>query len=58
MPLPVGIMHRDIKADNCLLTDDKQSSRLADFGFAMNFWETRPDVRLGTLDYMVGRGTS
>jgi serine/threonine protein kinase len=45
-------MHRDIKSDNLLMTDDGQSAKLADFGFAIDYERNRPDVRLGT---MVGR---
>jgi serine/threonine protein kinase len=50
----LGIMHRDIKAENLLMTDDKLSVKLADFGFAINFRQHMPVTRLGTLEYMVG----
>jgi len=48
-----GIMHRDIKAENLLLTDDHLSVKLADFGFAVNFRQQRSMTRVGTLEYMV-----
>jgi hypothetical protein len=48
-------MHRDIKAENVLLTDDKLSVKLADFGFAIDYRRNKTVARLGTLGYMVGR---
>jgi len=50
-----GIMHRDIKAENLLMTDDHLSVKLADFGFAVNFRQRPLMTRVGTLEYMVGR---
>lgn len=50
-----GFMHRDIKSENLLITDDQQSVKLADFGFAVSFREHRPTTKLGTLEYMVGQ---
>jgi hypothetical protein len=49
-----GVMHRDVKAENLLLTDNNLSVKLADFGFAVNFTQQQSVTRLGTLEYMVG----
>jgi len=51
----VGIVHRDIKLDNFLLTSkdvDKSSIRLIDFGFAKKFREGQLTSQVGTPWYV------
>jgi serine/threonine protein kinase len=42
----VGVLHRDIKADNCLITgdDSNPTAKLIDFGLAKKFDRTRSNV--------------
>ena len=46
-----GIIHRDVKPENILLTAGRQL-KLADFGMSIDWTEERPVTRTGTLDYM------
>ncbi|KAG1657008.1 hypothetical protein FOA52_012009 [Chlamydomonas sp. UWO 241] len=46
-----GVVHRDIKLENILLTHDRVI-KLADFGLAIDLKEERAVTRAGTLDYM------
>lgn len=46
-----GIIHRDIKSENILLSGDG-TVKLADFGLSINFRDERPVTRAGTLDMM------
>lgn len=46
-----GIMHRDVKPENVLFTE-QWVLKLADFGLAIDLNEERAVTRAGTLDYM------
>lgn len=46
-----GIIHRDIKPQNLLLTADKQTAKIADFGVARVFQSDAPITRVGTNIY-------
>lgn len=47
----VGYLHRDIKADNLLLDGQRQSLRIADFGWGANMKDD-PTAVAGTFQYM------
>ncbi len=46
-----GIIHRDIKPQNLLLTDDRQTVKIADFGVARVSQSDSPITRVGTNMY-------
>ncbi len=44
----MGVIHRDIKPQNLLLTEDKQTVKIADFGVARMSQSDSPITRVGT----------
>ncbi|CAG9460864.1 unnamed protein product [Pedinophyceae sp. YPF-701] len=46
-----GIIHRDLKPENVTFSLTGQL-KLADFGYSIDMYETRPVTRLGTLTFM------
>ena len=44
------MLHRDLKPDNILLTDDRKRVKLADFGIA-TIWRKEMTNNQGTLSY-------
>ena len=46
------LVHRDLKLENLLLTADKQTCKVADFGYAKDISKYAPDTILGTYKYV------
>jgi len=47
-----SLVHRDIKFENLLLTDDKKTLKIADFGLAKDISETSASTVIGTAKYV------
>ncbi|GAX85956.1 hypothetical protein CEUSTIGMA_g13372.t1 [Chlamydomonas eustigma] len=47
-----GIMHRDVKLENILLSKSTAAIKLADFGLSIDSLRERPVTRVGTTEYM------
>ena len=46
-----GVIHRDIKPQNLLLTEDRETAKIADFGVARLSQADTPITRVGTNAY-------